>query len=41
MNALYNYEASGPDEFSFSAGDVIAVTETAVSYTFGWEVGRG
>lgn len=31
VNAIYDYAAAGPDEFSFSSGDVIAVTATDVS----------
>lgn len=37
VNAIYDYEATGPDEFSFSQGDVIAVTMTDVSPLFVWE----
>ncbi|KAK4704925.1 hypothetical protein P7C70_g1290, partial [Phenoliferia sp. Uapishka_3] len=31
VNAIYDYQAAGPDEFSFGSGDVIAVTATDVS----------
>lgn len=30
VNAIYDYQATSAEEFSFSAGDVIAVTDTDV-----------
>mgnify|MGYP001605848189 FL=1 len=34
VNAIYDYAAAGPEEFSFSQGDVIAVVETDVGRIF-------
>lgn len=32
VNAIYDYQAASEEEFSFSQGDVIAVTDTDVRY---------
>ncbi|KAF5340345.1 hypothetical protein D9611_007919 [Ephemerocybe angulata] len=38
VKALYDYTATGPDQFDFEAGDMIAVTNS--SATDGWWYGR-